>query len=62
MCLCVTFECSIAVGIGIYVSVEYIMAVEILMCGSEVCGKGSGHVNVCLCAEQDSSGHGNVCL
>ena len=48
--------------IGIYVSVEYIMAVEILMCGSEVCGKGSGHVNVCLCAVQDSSGHGNVCL
>ena len=53
MCLCVPFECSIAVDIGIYVSVEYIMAVEILMCGSEVCGKGSGHVNVCLCAVQE---------
>ena len=36
MCLCVPFECSIAVDIGIYVSVEYIMALEILMCGSEV--------------------------
>ena len=62
MCLCVPFECSIAVDIGIYVSVEYIMAVEILMCGSEVCGKGSGLVNVCLCAVQDRGGHGNVCL
>ena len=62
MCFCVPFECSIAVDIGIYVSVEYIMAVLILMCGSEVCGKGSGHVNVCFCRVQDTSGHGNVCL